>query len=244
MSKLLICDLDGTLLGDDASLRILLRYFREPAAPVLAFASGRQGYSATALLAEWDVKLGAYLIAGVGTEIYRRIGKRWMPIGAWPELNAPWDGSRVRGHLAQLEELRPQSITVTSSYKLSYFASADAEQRVARTLHAAGLQATIVHSHGDMLDVLPPGIDKGSAVAWLARRLAIPFERMMTCGNTINDLAMLKLPCASVVVGDSEHALREAATSLPNTYLAKAPCADGVIEGLRAFGWLRGSVWR
>ena len=244
MYRLLVCDLDGTLLGDDPSLRRLLQFLRAPGAPVLAFASGRQGYSAMTVLSEWDVTHGAYLIAGVGTEIYRRLGRRWVSVGAWPQLQAPWDGSRARRRLARVNEIRPQRISAHSAYKLSYVAAPAALPRVFEALHEEGVDATVVHSHGNLLDVLPPGIDKGSAVSWLARRLAVPLEAVMTCGNTTNDLAMLALPCPSVVVGGCDDDLRLAAPELTTTYFAQQRCAGGIIEGLRHFGWLNERGWQ
>jgi len=243
MSRLLVCDLDGTLLGDDDALRKLLDAFRGPDAPVLAFATGRQGYSAAESLARAGVTRGAYLIAGVGTELYRRIGKQWMPIASWPRLERPWNADRVRQVLLRMPEVRPQQLRSPSAYKLSYFASAQAAQRVREALEAARIDVTLVHSHGDMLDVLPAGIDKGAAVAWLAEHIGIALDDVVTCGNTANDLAMLHLRCASVVVGGSDDELLARAPSLPNTYVAGARCAAGIMEGLRAFGWLNESGW-
>jgi sucrose-phosphate synthase len=243
MRNLLVCDLDGTLLGEPVSLKILLKLLREPNAPVLAFASGRQGFSATALLSEWGVDSGAYLIAGVGTELYRRIGKTWISVAGWPELTHPWEAQRVRRELQTLDSIAPQSVPVNSPYKLSYYAAPAAVDHVRERLRLGGIEATLVHSHEQMLDVLPPGIDKGSAVRWLARRLRTPFEKIMTCGNTANDIAMLGLPCASVIVGEADNDLLAAAPSLPETYVASAPCAAGIIEGLQHYGWLSGSAW-
>lgn len=243
MRNLLVCDLDGTLLGEPVSLRILLKLLRTPNAPVLAFASGRQGFSAMALLSEWGVDGGAYLIAGVGTELYRRIGKTWMPVAGWPELTHPWEAQRVRRELQSINSIAPQSVPVSSPYKLSYYAAPAAVDDVRERLRRGGIEATLVHSHQEMLDVLPHGIDKGSAVGWLARRVRTPLDMVMTCGNTANDLAMLQLPCPSVIVGEADGDLLAAGPSLPQTYLASAPCAAGIIEGLQHHGWLNGSVW-
>lgn len=243
MRNLLVCDLDGTLLGEPLSLRILLNLLRAPNAPVLAFASGRQGFSATALLSEWGVDRGAYLIAGVGTELYRRIGKAWTPVAGWPELARPWEAQRVRRELQAVTSIAPQHVPVDSPYKLSYYAQREAIEDVRRRLRSGGIEATLVHSHEQMLDVLPPGVDKGSAVRWLARRLRTPLSSVMTCGNTANDIAMLQLPCASVVVGEADEELLAAAPSLPETFVANASCAAGIIEGLQHHGWLNGSAW-
>lgn len=243
MPRLLVCDLDGTLLGDDDALRTLLDALHGPDAPVLAFASGRQGYSAGEMLARAGVTNGPYLIAGVGTELYRRLGKHWIPVASWPHVEGPWDPARIRQMLVSMPDVRPQPLRSSSAYKLSYFASPQAARRVRERLEAAGIDATVVHSHGDMLDVLPVGIDKGAAVAWLARHLGIALDDVVTCGNTGNDLAMLDLECPSVVVGGSDDDLLSRAPSLPNTYVARERCAAGIMEGLRAFGWLSESGW-
>ncbi|HET6895575.1 MAG TPA: HAD-IIB family hydrolase [Candidatus Baltobacteraceae bacterium] len=244
MSKLLVCDIDGTLLGREDATHRLLRLLRAPNAPVLAFASGRQGHSAMDVLLRAGVTGGAYLIAGVGSELYRRIGKQWVPVAAWPHLERPWDAQRVRQELLLLPDIRPQPLRALSAYKLSYFAHPSAVSAVRAALQAASIDANIVHSHGDMLDVLPRGIDKGAAVAWLAKHLGIALENVMTCGNTANDVAMLELPCAGVIVGGCDEELLARADSLPQTYVAREPCAAGIIEGLRAFGWLNESDWR
>ena len=243
MHRLLVCDLDGTLLGDRSSLDALLDLLKLPDAPLLAFASGRQGYSAIAELAQWRVAQGAYLIAGVGTELYRRIGKRWTPMASWPELLRPWNAERVRRELLALPGVRPQQLRASSAYKLSYFAAPQAVQSVRKALDEAQIDATLVHSHGDMLDVLPSGVDKGSAVSWLAKHLGVPLERVAACGNTANDLAMLQLSCAAIAVGGCDDDLRSAAQRLANVYVASEPCAGGIVEGLRAHGWLDGSRW-
>lgn len=244
MPKLLVCDIDGTLLGLEEATHRLLRLLRLPNAPVLAFASGRQGHSAIDVLLRAGVTGGAYLIAGVGTELYRRIGKQWVPVAAWPQLERPWDAQRVRRELLSLPDIRPQPLRALSAYKLSYFAHPSAVHAVRAALQAASIDANIVHSHGDMLDVLPRGIDKGAAVTWLAKHLGIPLADVMTCGNTANDIAMLALPCPGVIVGGCDEELLAHAASLPQTYAAREPCAAGIIEGLRAFGWLNESDWR
>lgn len=241
--RLLVTDLDGTLFGDDASLEILLRALEKPDAPVVAFATGRQGFSAMPLLDRRTAAAGEYLIAGVGTEMYRRVGKRWLAIAQWPYLRAPWDPQRIRRVLADIATLRPQTLRAESAYKVSFVAPADAVREVRKALRAARIDAVVIHSHGELLDILPAGIDKGSATQWLAGRLGVPMPSTMTCGNTANDVGMLQLPCASVVVGNADGELREALPRLPNTFAAEAACAAGIVEGLHHFGWLRGSVW-
>lgn len=243
MPRLLVCDLDGTLLGDGEALRELLDALRAPDAPVLAFATGRQGYSARESLVRAGVTRGSYLIAGVGSELYRRIGRQWIPVAGWPHLERPWDVDRVRRVLQGMHDVRPQPVRSPSAYKLSYFAPPQAVDSVRETLEKACIEAALVHSHGDMLDVLPAGIDKGAAVAWLARHLGIALDDVVTCGNTANDLAMLHLECASVVVGGSDTELLARVPALPRTYVATRRCAGGIMEGLRAFGWLNESGW-
>ena len=242
MRRLLVCDLDGTLLGERASLNRILELLRLPGAPVLAFATGRQQPSADGVLREWGVVSGAYLLAGVGTEAYaRELEGAWSKLAGWPPPRERWDVALVRRALEGVPLLVRQRLS--SQHKVSYVAPRETLDTVRARLREAGLAATIVHSHGDLLDVLPDGVDKGHAVAWLAARLGVPLTQTMTCGDTENDRAMLALPGPSVIVGGAEPELLSRLPELPRTYAAREPHAGGILEGLRQAGWLTGEAW-
>lgn len=237
--RLLVTDLDGTLLGDRGSLAHLCEMLNREGAPKLVFATGRQHDSATALLHEWRVSCGDYLIAGVGSEIYEREDEAWRAL-PWPAVDARWDAERIRSLLADLPlEAQP----VRSPVKISYVASLDLAAIVRERLRAERIEASVIHSHGALLDVLPPGVDKGSAVAWLAARLHVDPSHVMTCGDTENDLAMLALPCPSIIVSNALTSLRVAAASMHRVYIASRPHAAGILEGLFRYGWLTASGW-
>ncbi|MGH2512871.1 MAG: HAD-IIB family hydrolase, partial [Candidatus Limnocylindrales bacterium] len=60
---------------------------------------------------------------------------------------------------------------------------------VARTEFDRRAEVTV--SHPEFLEFLAPGVSKGRAVAWLARRLGIPLEQTMAIGDQFNDLEMI-----------------------------------------------------
>lgn len=242
MRKLLVCDLDGTLLGEPEPLDHLLSLFELPGAPVLAFATGRQHESAVGALAEWGICAGGYLLAGVGSEAYRREAHGgWALMEGWPPAVDGWDALRVRHELQTLSALAPQP--VWSPHKVSFLAPREMLGETRATLRRAQINATLVHSHGDLLDVMPAGVHKGSAVRWLAQRLGIRLASTMTCGDSENDLAMLALPGPSVIVGGADVRLIQCVSELPRAYIARDRCAAGIVEGLIQVGWLRGDAW-
>jgi Cof subfamily protein (haloacid dehalogenase superfamily) len=57
-------------------------------------------------------------------------------------------------------------------------------------IHFAG-RAEVTVSHPEFLEFLAPGVSKGSAVRWLARRLGIALEQTMALGDQFNDLEMI-----------------------------------------------------
>ena len=57
--------------------------------------------------------------------------------------------------------------------------------------HFAG-RAEVTVSHPEFLEFLAPGVSKGAAVRWLARRLGIPLEQTMAIGDQFNDLEMIE----------------------------------------------------
>ena len=56
--------------------------------------------------------------------------------------------------------------------------------------HFAG-RAEVTVSHPEFLEFLAPGVSKGQAVRWLARRLGIPLEQTLAMGDQYNDLEMI-----------------------------------------------------
>ena len=57
--------------------------------------------------------------------------------------------------------------------------------------HFAG-RAEVTVSHPEFLEFLAPGVSKGKAVRWLARRFGIPLEQTMAIGDQFNDLEMIE----------------------------------------------------
>ncbi len=53
-------------------------------------------------------------------------------------------------------------------------------------------QAEVTLSHPRFLEFLAPGVSKGRAVRWLARRLGVPLERCLAVGDQFNDLEMIR----------------------------------------------------
>jgi hydroxymethylpyrimidine pyrophosphatase-like HAD family hydrolase len=62
-------------------------------------------------------------------------------------------------------------------------------------------------------------------------------ERVVTAGDTLNDLAMFETGLAGVMVGNAEPSLKAALPRLPNTYLARGEGCEGIVEGLHHFGY-------
>jgi Cof subfamily protein (haloacid dehalogenase superfamily) len=56
--------------------------------------------------------------------------------------------------------------------------------------HFAG-RAAVTLSHPRFLEFLAPGVSKGMAIRWLARRLRVPLGQCMAAGDQYNDLEMI-----------------------------------------------------
>jgi hypothetical protein len=56
--------------------------------------------------------------------------------------------------------------------------------------HFAG-RAEVTVSHPEFLEFLGPGVSKGQAVRWLARRLGIPLDQTLAMGDQYNDFEMI-----------------------------------------------------
>jgi Cof subfamily protein (haloacid dehalogenase superfamily) len=68
---------------------------------------------------------------------------------------------------------------------------------------ALGAQALAVRSQSYYLDITPPGVDKGTFVQAMARRLGIPTDAVATIGDMQNDIAMFRASGLSFAMGNA-----------------------------------------
>lgn len=74
-----------------------------------------------------------------------------------------------------------------------------------------GEEITVVYPGDDFVDVHKKGIDKASALSFLAKRRGIRPEEIMAFGNTENDVPMLRYAGVSYAVANADAIAKEAA---------------------------------
>jgi Cof subfamily protein (haloacid dehalogenase superfamily) len=94
--------------------------------------------------------------------------------------------------------------------------------------HFAG-RAEVTVSHPEFLEFLAPGVSKGQAVAWLARRLGIPLDQTMAIGDQFNDLEMIEMVGHGVAMAGSPPEVQAAAR-----YIAPAVADEGAAQVIEA----------
>jgi len=110
---------------------------------------------------------------------------------------------------------------------------------------AVGALAQPTMSHPRFLEFVAPGVNKGRAVRWLARRQGIPLEQVMAIGDQLNDLEMVAAVGHGVAMANAPDALRARARYIAPSVLQEG--AADVIEALvlaRATAVARSAVSR
>jgi hypothetical protein len=96
-------------------------------------------------------------------------------------------------------------------------------------------RAEVTLSHPRFLEFLAPGVSKGRAVRWLARRLGVPLGRCMAVGDQYNDLEMIREVGHGVAMPTAPAAVQAVAQ-----YVAPAVGEEGaaqMIERIALDGW-------
>ena len=234
----LICsDVDGTLIGDSQALETLAEWLAPRRDQIkLVYNSGRTIESLRQVVAETALPEPDALVGNVGTEIH--LYRENQTLSTWPNSSGRWSPDEVREALSGFGELELQPDMFQAPHKVSYFVydakPTDLENwRLA--LAARDLDMQLVYSSDRDLDVLPLGVDKGSATAYLATLWQMEHEQVIVCGDTGNDLSMFEQGYYGIVVGNAMPELR--AFESPRAYHATGELAAGVQEGLEH--WLQ-----
>ena len=236
----LVTDLDGTLLdGPPRWRRLLYAWLASERERVLhVYSTGRDLRSVRGLLAA-EREMGLHpphlVIGDVGCTLACGASLEPVPLAVDP-IEARWRGKpeRLLPLLASMPGLSAQP--VTADRRLAYLIDVAAlDRRRLAALEAHGVDCLV--SGDRYLDVLPAGVNKGSTLQILLGWLEIGAERVVTAGDSLNDLAMFETGLPGVMVGNAEPDLVAALPRLPATYRARGEGCEGILEGLLHFGF-------
>lgn len=94
--------------------------------------------------------------------------------------------------------------------------------------HFSG-RANVTISHPRFLEFLRPGVTKGAAVAWLARRAGVAMENVLAVGDQFNDLEMIAAAGHGAAMPHAPLPVRAAAR-----YIAPPVADEGVAQLIEA----------
>lgn len=237
--RVLISDIDNTLIGNRDGLNELLLWLREHAQTVaFGIATGRPLESTIKVLKNWRIPLPGILVTSVGTEI--NYGPSLLPDAGWANhIRYKWRRDDLYKTLAGIPGLEMQASENQREFKLSYNVNPElipSMAQIQRHLRERGLHARLVYSHEAYLDVLPVRASKGHAIRYLAYKWGLPLRDFLVAGDSGNDEEMLLGDTLAVVVGNHSPEL-EPLRGLYKVYFANAACAGGIVEGLRHYGF-------
>ena len=247
--KLLATDIDGTLVGCAHSLERFAEWREERPDMLYAVATGRSLHAALDVLEHAGAPLPPLMIVAVGSEIYHRdpAGPGYVLDREWAaHIESGWERAATDAVAVGTPGLRRQPTLEQRQWKLSYFVDTSRGDKHAdecigalrSRLREAGLSANVVHSHGEYVDVLPPRANKGLAVAFAAGKLGIDPREVFVSGDSGNDIDMLGSASNPVIVANHRDGITKR-PDLAHAYVANAPFAGGIIEGVRHFEALR-----
>ena len=237
LKDLLIVDIDGTLIGDNESTELLRTYLKENHDRLgFGVATGRDVYSAQAILQEHGLDNIDIFITSVGTEIYYgdklNFDKGWRS-----HIQKKWKPGQIHKALSNFSFLALQDSDLAQRpYKISYnlkkqFSSEEAIPLIHNELSKYNISYHLVFSHESLIDILPYRTSKGRAISYLSKKWQIDNSNIIAAGNSGNDRDMLMGKIKGIVVGNYEPEL-EPLRKNKSIYFAENSYAAGIQEGL------------
>ncbi len=241
MKKLIVSDIDHTLLGDDNSLKEFNELINNTGPDIgFAVATGRTVDSAFEVLKENNVMLPIVIISSVGSEIYYNYKGELIYSKGWKaHIKHQWDRNKIYDLLNKFDFLQYQEDDNQREFKISYYTS-DVPgyiDKVKEVLIKNKVKANIIFSHGQFLDILPYRASKGKAIRYLSYRWNIPHENIVVAGDSGNDEEMLKGDLLGVVVGNYTAEL-DSLRGTRRVYFSKRNYAGGIIDGIEYYKFL------
>jgi len=238
--RLLVCDIDNTLIGDADALSTLMQQLKGMGDGVaFGIATGRTIESTLRILKEWKVPQPDVFITSVGSEI--RYGSKLTEDVGWQQHNNyRWRPGEVYEAMRDIKGLKLQHSGEQRRHKISFNVDAKKAPKIRELrqhLRQRDIHVKLVYSHQAYLDILPIRTSKGTAVRHVAMKWGFPLDQVLVAGDSGNDEEMLGGHTLGVVVGNHSPELKKL-RGREQVYFATAGYAQGVLEGIQHYGFL------
>lgn len=241
VNRMLVTDIDNTLLGSDEALDRFIDFYNEHHDRfVFCVATGRSIRSAKAVLEEQGVPAPDIFITSVGSEIYYTSDLKSDSLWS-SHIGADWKPDRIKTLMRDIVGVTPQPAADQRDFKISFFYDEKkfmGTRRLTRLFQNEDIKARIIISHQQYLDILPVRASKGLAVKAVAFRWDIPFENILVAGDSGNDIDMLNGAIPGVAVGNYSEEL-EKLKGRDNVYFSTKEYADGILDGVEHYDFIR-----
>jgi sucrose-phosphate synthase len=241
--RAIFTDIDQTLLGGEAALRAFCEEIeRRRREVIFGVVTGRRIDAALAILKKNGVPVPDVLISSLGTRIH--YGSGLSEDSYWADhIDHDWNRERIKRVLADVAGLELQSRDRQSRFKLSYFYDAErapTADELITLLHQNELNANVLVSFGQFLDIVPPRASKGLALRYAALRLDIPLERILVAGGSGADEDMIRGNTLAVVVGNRHEEELSELVDLERVYFSKENHAAGLLDAIEHYNFFAG----
>jgi len=239
--RALFTDIDQTLLGDAEALKALTETLRRHHRRVtFGIVSGRRFDSVLAVLKKLSIPVPDVLISGLGTRIH--YGSNLTEDTYWADhIDHDWNLRRIRRVLDELPGLKLQPKDKQSRFKISYFYDPDlapTTEEITTRLHQQELNANVIVSFGQFLDIVPTRASKGQALRYTALRLEIPLEQILVAGGSGADEDMMRGNTLAVVVGNRHEEELSGVVDIERVYFSDKPHAAGLLDAIDYYHFL------
>ena len=182
------------------------------------------------------------LISSLGTRIH--YGTNLTEDSHWTDhIDHDWNLQKIRRVLDELPGLKIQPRNKQSRFKLSYYCDpelAPAADEITKTLHQHELNANVIVSFGQYLDIIPTRASKGQALRYTALRLGIPLENVLVAGGSGADEDMIRGNTLAVVVANRHEEELSELVDVERVYFSDKSHAAGLLDAIDHYDFLKG----
>jgi len=236
--RAIVVELDQAMLGDVASLQVLLKVIRDRRGDAgFGIVTGRGLEPTLKILKRFGIPVPDVLIIGMGTELY--YAPQLTADIAWTNhIDHQWNPKAVHRILSDVPGLELQAKSEQLRYKVSYYYDsnkAPSLDEINRLIRQNEENVNIFISFGQFLDVLPARASKGFALRYFAQQWDIPLERILVAGGTAGDEDMMRGNTLSVVIANPHREELSDLSEIERVYFSDGEYAQGILEAIEYY---------